>query len=74
MNGERRKCHASEQRRRIVVHGHRTGEPDRDAEVLELREADGGPPYLVRWGHGGHETIFFPGSEPRSSTSEHSSQ
>jgi Domain of unknown function (DUF1918) len=48
---------------RIVIHGHRVGEPDRDAEVLEVQGADGGPPYLVRWGDNGHESIFFPGSD-----------
>jgi hypothetical protein len=48
---------------RIVIHGHRSGEPDRDGEVLEVRGADGTPPYLVRWGDSGHEAIFFPGSD-----------
>jgi hypothetical protein len=48
---------------RIIVSGHRVGEPDRDAEVLEVRGADGGPPYLVRWEDGGHESLFYPGSD-----------
>ena len=48
---------------KIVVKGQRVGEPDRDAEVLEVRGADGGPPYLVRWSHDGHEGLFFPGSD-----------
>ena len=48
---------------RIVIRGHRVGEPVRDCEVLEVRGADGGPPYLVRWGDDGHETLFFPGSD-----------
>jgi hypothetical protein len=48
---------------RIVVKGHRVGEPDRDCEVLEVGD-DGGPPYRVRWGgEGGHETLFFPGPD-----------
>jgi hypothetical protein len=50
---------------RIIVCGHRVGEPDRDAEILEVRGADGGPPYLVRWEDGGHEALFFPGSDAR---------
>lgn len=48
---------------RIVVHGHRIGEPDRDCEVLEVRGAEGGPPFVVRWDDSGHECLFFPGSD-----------
>lgn len=48
---------------RIVIHGHRIGEPDRDCEVLEVRGEDGGPPYVVRWEDSGHECLFFPGSD-----------
>lgn len=48
---------------RIVIKGHRIGEPERDCEVLEVRGADGGPPYLVRWGDSGHQTLFFPGND-----------
>lgn len=48
---------------RIVIHGHRTGTPNRDCEVLEIRGTDGGPPYLVRWEDNGHEALFFPGSD-----------
>lgn len=48
---------------RIVIQGHRIGEPNRDCEVLEVRGADGAPPYLVRWGDSGHEALFFPGSD-----------
>jgi len=48
---------------RIVIKGHRIGEPDRDCEVIEVHGPDGGPPYLVRWGNSGHDTLFFPGSD-----------
>lgn len=48
---------------RIVVTGHRVGEPDRACEVLEVRGPGGGPPYKVRWGDTGHESLFFPGSD-----------
>lgn len=48
---------------RIVIHGHRIGETNRDCEVLEFRGHDGAPPYLVRWGDDGHEALFFPGSD-----------
>jgi len=56
---------------RIMIHGHRIGEPDRDGEVLEVRGTDGGPPYVVRWGNSGHETIFFPGSDATVQHFEH---
>ena len=48
---------------RIVIRGHRVGEPPRDAEVLEVRGPDGGPPYVVRWADSDHEILFFPGSD-----------
>ena len=48
---------------RIVINGHRVGDPDRDCEVLEVRGADSGSSYLVRWSDTGHESLFFPGSD-----------
>jgi hypothetical protein len=48
---------------RIVISGHRLGEPERDCEVLEVRGPGGGPPFVVRWGDSGHECLFFPGSD-----------
>jgi hypothetical protein len=48
---------------RIIVKGHRVGEPDRDCEVLEVRGPEGGPPFVVRWDDSGHECLFFPGSD-----------
>jgi Domain of unknown function (DUF1918) len=48
---------------RIVVRSRHQGEPDRDGEVLEVRGADGGPPYLVHWSATGHEGLFFPESD-----------
>ena len=47
---------------RIVIKGHRVGEHERDAEVLEVGP-NGGPPYKVRWSDTGHETLFFPGPD-----------
>lgn len=47
----------------LVVSGHRVGEPDRMAEVLEVRGEAGGPPYVVRWDDDGHESLYFPGSD-----------
>ena len=48
---------------RLIIKGHHVGEPDRDAEILEVRGTDGGPPYIVQWDETGHETLFFPGSD-----------
>lgn len=48
---------------RIVIHGHRVGEPVKDCEILEVRGEDGGPPYRVRWSSDGHEGLFFPGPD-----------
>ena len=48
---------------RLVVKGHRVGEPDRDAEILEVHGENGAPPYLVRWSDDGHEGLLFPGSD-----------
>ena len=48
---------------RIIVRSVHVGEPDRDAEVLEVRGADGAPPYRVRWSDDGHEGLLYPGPE-----------
>ena len=48
---------------RIVVKGHRVGEPDRDAEILEVHGESGGPPFVERWSDDGHEGLFFPGPD-----------
>ena len=48
---------------RIIIRGHRIGEHDRDCLVLEVRGADGGPPYVVQWSDNGHETLFYPGPD-----------
>lgn len=50
---------------RLVVKGHRVGEPDRDAEVLEVRGPDGTPPYLVQWSEDGRVGLVFPGSDAK---------
>ena len=56
---------------RIVVKGHHIGQPDRDCEVVAVRGPEGGPPYVVRWGDTGHETLFFPGSDASVQHFEH---
>ncbi len=46
---------------RLVVRAHFQGQPERDAEILEVLGGDG-PPYRVRWGDG-RESIIFPGPD-----------
>jgi uncharacterized protein DUF1918 len=48
---------------RIVVKGHRVGDPERRCEVVEVVGTGGGPPFRVRWGDSGEESLFFPGSD-----------
>jgi hypothetical protein len=48
---------------RIIIKGHRVGEPDRDCEVLEARGPGGTAPFLVRWSEDGHEALLFPGTD-----------
>jgi hypothetical protein len=48
---------------RLVIRGHRVGDPVRDAEILEVRHEDGSPPYLVRWSDTGHEGLVYPGPD-----------
>src|SRR5687768_12547385 len=48
---------------RLIVKGHSVGDPDRDAEILEVRGPEGGAPFVVRWADTGHETLFFPGPD-----------
>lgn len=48
---------------RLVIKGHHVGEPDRDAEILEVRGKDNGPPWFVCWSADGHEGLFFPGPD-----------
>lgn len=55
---------------RIVVGGHRVGQPDRRCTVLEVRHENGDPPYLVRWDDSDHEDLYFPGSDAKVVSSE----
>ncbi len=48
---------------RLVIRGHHLGEPDRDAEILEVLGEDGGPPYRVRWSDTGRIGLLFPGTD-----------
>ena len=48
---------------RIVILSPRLDEPNRDGEILEVRGAEGAPPYQVRWSDTGHEGLYFPGTD-----------
>jgi uncharacterized protein DUF1918 len=48
---------------RLVIRGHHVGEPERDAEVLEVLGDHGGPPFLVRWQDDGRVSRLYPGSD-----------
>lgn len=47
---------------RLVVEGTKVDAPRREGEVLEVRGADGAPPYVVKWSDG-HEGLTFPGPD-----------
>jgi hypothetical protein len=46
----------------LVVEGRKVGAQRREGEVVEVRGADGAPPYVVRWSDG-HEGLSFPGPD-----------
>jgi hypothetical protein len=48
---------------RLVIRGHRVGEHERVAIVLEAKGDAGDPPFLVKWLDDEHEGLFFPGSD-----------
>jgi hypothetical protein len=48
---------------RLVVQSAHTDGPVRDGEILEVHGEHGSPPYLVRWGDTGHESLVVPGSD-----------
>jgi hypothetical protein len=56
---------------RLVIKGHRIHEPDRDAEILEVGDPGGGPPYRIRWSDSDRVTLLFPGSDARIEPVEH---
>ena len=48
----------------IAIPGRHVGETGRLGQVLEVRGAEGSPPYRVRWDDG-HEAVCWPGPETR---------
>ena len=48
---------------RLVMHSRHVGEREKVAEIIEVRGADGTPPFLVRWIDTDHEALVFPGPD-----------
>lgn len=48
---------------RIVVASTIVDQPLRDGRVVEVRHADGTPPYVVEWSDSGERTLVFPGPD-----------
>ena len=47
----------------LLVHNAHVGEASREGEIVEVRGADGGPPYLVRWKGSDHESLVYQGPD-----------
>lgn len=47
---------------RLSVHSHTVGRRERTGEIIDVRGADGSPPYLVRFDDG-HEALVYPGPD-----------
>ena len=48
---------------RLVVRPHHQGEPERDAEIVEVLGPGGTPPFRLVWSDTGQETLLFPGAD-----------
>lgn len=53
----------------MTVSGHRLGEAEQTAEILEVLGDAGHEHYRVRWDDG-HESVLYPGSDARVRTAE----
>lgn len=51
----------------VVIRGHAIGGHERRGRIVEVKGADGGPPYMVQWLDDPHDephaVLFFPGSD-----------
>jgi hypothetical protein len=43
----------------LVVSGHKAGDPERHADILQALGADAGPPYRVRWADGRESNVYM---------------
>jgi len=47
----------------LVVKGTRVDSPEQRGRIVEVRSADGAPPYLVQWTADDHTSLVFPGPD-----------
>lgn len=51
----------------VIIRGHAVGGHERRGRIVEVKGADGGPPYMVQWLDDPHDephaVLFFPGSD-----------
>jgi hypothetical protein len=50
---------------RIVIPSSHLDGPTRDGRIIECRNADGTPPYVVEWSDTGHTGFVFPGPDAK---------
>ena len=48
---------------RIIIASTHLDEPSRDGRIVEVRNEDGSPPYVVEWSDTGEQTLVFPGPD-----------
>ena len=46
----------------LWIESHSAEQHRREGEIIEVRGADGEPPFVVRWSDG-HEALLFPGPD-----------
>jgi hypothetical protein len=47
----------------LIIRSNNVGQPDREAEVLEVRGEEGQPPFVVRWSDDERIGYVLPGSD-----------
>jgi len=47
----------------LVIKGPVVGKPDQRGQIIEVRDPDGAPPYVVRWPQDDHVSTVFPGPD-----------
>jgi len=50
---------------RLLLEGTHVGDPRRVGVIMEVRNPDGTPPYLVKWLDNEHEALVYPGPDAR---------
>ena len=50
---------------RLLLEGTHVGDPRRVGVIMEVRNPDGSPPYVVKWLDNEHEALVYPGPDAR---------